>query len=149
MKENLTDDPTYYKRKKREWYLKNKKKALEDAKTWREANPERFKESQREWRKNNPHRIKVYARNKRIKKIYGLTPEQYDEKLRNQGGGCAICLKPYNSGRRLSVDHDHQTGMVRGLLCTSCNTRLGMIEAVKQMRFRIRPFLRYLKRYSI
>jgi len=57
---------------------------------------------------------------------YGITLADYDEMLENQGGGCAICGKtPAEEGRHLSVDHDHETGEVRGLLCVDCNRGLG------------------------
>jgi len=55
-----------------------------------------------------------------IEKTYGLTPEQYDELLKRQGGKCAICRARPKS-KRLAVDHDHGTGEVRGLLCSRCN----------------------------
>lgn len=62
----------------------------------------------------------------------GLTPESYDAMLEMQGGVCAICrrtnstVNPKNGMPiRMSVDHDHTTGSVRGLLCSPCNTSLG------------------------
>ncbi len=63
-------------------------------------------------------------------KLYGITLEQYEEMLEAQGGVCKICGDPPPTGRKkyLSVDHCHQTGRVRGLLCTQCNTRLAWIE---------------------
>lgn len=59
----------------------------------------------------------------RIKKEYGLTPEQYQEIFKWQNGVCYICLKP-SKIRRLAVDHSHVTGEVRGLLCRRCNREL-------------------------
>lgn len=60
---------------------------------------------------------------------FGLTPEQYEEMLEAQSGGCAICGTPEGyAGKRLAVDHDHQTGEVRGLLCDRCNLVLGKME---------------------
>lgn len=59
---------------------------------------------------------------------YGLTLEEYETLLTQQQGLCAICRRPSpatDRGGRLAVDHDHKTGEVRGLLCTSCNTGLG------------------------
>lgn len=55
-----------------------------------------------------------------IEKTYGLTPEQYDALLRRQDGKCAICRARPKS-KRLAVDHNHDTGEVRGLLCSRCN----------------------------
>lgn len=59
----------------------------------------------------------------RLRAVYGLTVEQYDDMLAAQGGVCAICSRPPGK-TRLHVDHDHKTGIVRGLLCFSCNHRV-------------------------
>lgn len=57
---------------------------------------------------------------------YGLTLDGYFDLLRKQGGGCAICGLPSNTdGRRLFVDHCHETKSVRGLLCGTCNLMIG------------------------
>ena len=71
----------------------------------------------------------------RLKRQYGLSLEDYDRMLEQQGGVCAICHKPVvlvdpRSGavKRLSVDHDHETGKVRGLLCHKCNALLGQAD---------------------
>jgi hypothetical protein len=65
---------------------------------------------------------------------YGITPEVYQALFEAQGGRCAICrresnyLDPrYGKTRRLAVDHDHNTGKIRGLLCNQCNTALGKL----------------------
>lgn len=57
---------------------------------------------------------------KRVEKVYGLTPEQFGALWAAQGRRCAICWKPIKI-RRPSVDHDHETREVRGLLCRKCN----------------------------
>src|SRR5436305_10303350 len=64
---------------------------------------------------------------------YGVTAEWYEAKLAEQNGVCAICGKPEKmviKGKavRLAVDHDEQTGRVRGLLCTACNRGIGMLK---------------------
>jgi hypothetical protein len=56
---------------------------------------------------------------------YGLEPDDYHALLEAQGGGCAICGTPPNATRALAVDHDHETGAVRGILCGRCNPGLG------------------------
>ncbi len=59
-----------------------------------------------------------------VNRKYGV---DYTEMLNAQGGRCAICLeKP--KGKRLAVDHDHQTGQARGLLCEGCNQALGLLH---------------------
>lgn len=58
-------------------------------------------------------------------KKYGITVEQYDNKLEEQNGGCAICNRKCKTGRSLSVDHNHDTKEFRGLLCINCNIAVG------------------------
>lgn len=68
---------------------------------------------------------KAAARKSELKAKYGITPEQYERISAEQGGVCFICqAKP--EGKALAVDHDHQTGAVRGLLCSNCNTGYGL-----------------------
>jgi hypothetical protein len=57
---------------------------------------------------------------------YGITEEQYRAFEIAQQGECAICGRQ-ESRRRLSIDHDHETGEVRGLLCNNCNSGIGKL----------------------
>lgn len=141
-------DKAYYKYKKREWYLRNKEKVKQQATEWRKNHPERWKEAQREWQRRQPDRVRAHARKQRLKSAFNISPEQYDEMFNQQQGTCAICEKPERTGKRLAVDHHHHTGQIRGLLCLRCNITLGFIEKVKSMRFKLRPFLRYLKKHQ-
>lgn len=59
-------------------------------------------------------------------KQYGITIDDYNRLFIAQEGRCVICHEP--SDKRLFVDHNHQTGQVRGLLCRQCNTHLGQLE---------------------
>ena len=67
---------------------------------------------------------KHHARRMKYQRMYGITIEDYDRMYEEQGGRCAICRtdQPGGAGERFSVDHDHETGKVRGLLCNNCNT---------------------------
>lgn len=69
------------------------------------------------------HRKEQRARN--LKAHYGITNVQYDSILSNQGGICAICGCPAIN-KELAIDHNHVTGKVRGILCSNCNTGLGL-----------------------
>lgn len=60
------------------------------------------------------------AHERRVESVYGITPEQYREIFARQGGRCAICLSEPRT-IRFAVDHDHKTGIVRGILCKRCN----------------------------
>ncbi len=66
----------------------------------------------------------------RMRRKYGITAEEYQRLLAAQGGHCAICpaTEPGYGRKYFTVDHDHKTGKVRGLLCVRCNTGLGMME---------------------
>ena len=67
----------------------------------------------------------------RIKKLLGsddLYFELYNKFMEEQGNKCAICRKPPSEKRRLHMDHDHKTDEIRGLLCFSCNSKLGFVE---------------------
>lgn len=62
-------------------------------------------------------------------KKYGITPDEYNTKLQEQGFACAICKTPQaRLKRRLAVDHDHATGHIRGLLCVRCNIAIGQFR---------------------
>ena len=63
-----------------------------------------------------------------LKRNYNITLEEYDRLLDEQDGVCAICGGINSNGRRLSVDHDHDTGKIRGLLCGNCNVGIGHLQ---------------------
>jgi hypothetical protein len=72
-------------------------------------------------------RSKEESRNSNLRFNYGITLSQYEEFLASQNGQCVGCLKHENEFKKaLSVDHDHKTGSVRGLLCVRCNRILGL-----------------------
>lgn len=60
-------------------------------------------------------------------KHYRMPAGRYQEMLDEQGGLCAICREKCATGRRLAVDHDHDTGKIRGLLCLNCNHGIGKL----------------------
>lgn len=69
---------------------------------------------------------------KHLVRTYGITVEEYENLLKEQNGVCAICANPPGK-RRLAVDHDHETGLVRGLLCSPCNTGIGLLKNVDNL----------------
>ena len=87
------------------YYRKNNKKLVEQTQHRRKRNPEDYA-------------AQVFrARAKR----YGMTPEELQGLIDTQGNRCAICQARPTEARSLCVDHDHETGRVRGLLCARCN----------------------------
>lgn len=83
----------------------------------------------RAYRRVMPERSAAYD----LKKHYGLTAKEYEALLESHGGKCAICGQPETQAirgktLRLSVDHCHAKGHVRGLLCSNCNSGLGRFK---------------------
>jgi hypothetical protein len=81
----------------------------------------------------NPDKRERSVKRANLKRWYGLTYEEYEELRRQQGDACAICRKAEavvvnGAPRLLSVDHDHRTGQVRGLLCSNCNRAVGNLQ---------------------
>jgi hypothetical protein len=70
----------------------------------------------------------------RLKQVFGITLAEYNRMYESQGGVCAICGLPERRTEgpgvtaKLCVDHDHKTGKVRGLLCRTCNSALGLVN---------------------
>lgn len=72
---------------------------------------------------------------------YKMTPYQYEIKLKEQDGVCGICRLSCTTGDRLCVDHDHTTGMNRGLLCHNCNHGIGMFQDNAELLYRAANYL--------
>lgn len=109
----------------REWRIKNHERRKEYTTSYRENNKDVMAERSREWRSRNKEKISAQRRGYMMKRLYGLEIKGYDGKLKDQGFSCAICHRQENGGKPFFVDHDHETGLVRGLLCSSCNFGLG------------------------
>ena len=93
---------------------------------------------------------KIAQRTKNLLKR-GLTPDDYELELRNQNYVCAVCYKPETavtkngSVKLLSVDHNHETGCYRGLLCQKCNTGLGQFQDEITI---LKQAIQYLERHK-
>ncbi len=106
---------------------------------------QRHRDAQKNWIENNPD-AKVSAR---LKSLYGITLVEYEEMFAQQNGRCAICSRPERvidprtkAPRRLAVDHDHDTGKVRALLCWYCNTGIAKFDEQAEL---LEEAARYLR----
>lgn len=93
-------------------------------------------------KQENPGLSADVARRDALRKMYGITPAEYERILDNQEGVCAICHKPSHDGRRLHVDHDHLTGRVRGLLCHRCNSGIGSFRDSSRLLLQAAEYLK-------
>ena len=87
----------------------------------------------RGWYHGNKEQARATTRSRNLRKDFGLTENEYAALLEKQNGVCAICDQPERAHRngvpnRLSVDHCHRTGAIRGLLCHACNRALGLFD---------------------
>ncbi|QMP84432.1 endonuclease VII [Streptomyces phage Dagobah] len=85
--------------------------------------------------------VKAGAHERRIQKVYGLAAGEYGQLYIFQGKACAICRRATGATRKLSVDHDHKTGLARGLLCRPCNDLLGHLRDDREAARRIYQYL--------
>lgn len=82
----------------------------------------------KKYRAENREHVKKLSRLSHVARTYGLSAEKYNAMHAEQRGCCAICMRHATEIKKgLSVDHDHDTGAVRGLLCAECNTAIGML----------------------
>jgi hypothetical protein len=100
----------------------------------------------KEWKLESQYRSRIQAQ-WRKKGIKGATVHRYRQLFKDQDGVCAICGNPPKT-RRLSLDHNHETGQIRGLLCNSCNFFLGVIESWLKTPGKLESALTYLDRES-
>jgi hypothetical protein len=117
-----------------------------------------YKMSQ-EAKKRDPTIYRRIEWKSKLKRLYGISVEDYYLMLSAQNGGCAICGSLVPHSRKytetqevmFSIDHSHQTGKVRGLLCTKCNRALGLIGDNPQIAMKMASYLiegEYLGKHS-
>jgi hypothetical protein len=124
----------------RAWREKNREKMREYQRRWREANPDKAAENTQRWREENrekylegsraayyrrdPKHVAAVRRNYKLKRAYGITAAEFDERFTSQGNCCAICKGTDPAHHNWVVDHHHATGKIRGILCSPCNIAL-------------------------
>jgi hypothetical protein len=124
----------WYREKYAAYSVKNRKKLNEQSKKWALEHPEKKKAAALRYR--NAHKEEVNERRRQLR--YGLRPGQFMEMLQSQRGLCAICKKTMTTPH---VDHCHQTGRVRGLLCHPCNVGIGCFRDSRDL---LKNVLEYL-----
>lgn len=91
-------------------------------------------DQKRERDRIDPYEHKRRTRNSNLKRKFGITLDDYEDMLFAQGGRCLICdIYDRELTKELCVDHNHETGKIRGLLCNRCNTLVGFLEKNKDL----------------
>ena len=116
------------KRLSKEWIIKNPEKVKKRAKAWRDDNLDQARAASRKsaaiTRRDNPRVVK----HRKLKSSYGISLEDFEKMLELQSHSCSICSFPFDytsQSKGPHVDHDHETGKVRMILCRFCNNLLG------------------------
>ena len=132
------------------YYQNNKERKAQKCREYRNKNKDRINAYVREYRAKNANKTfikqqrdyiktrdarhehyelrKQLIRDRNMVKKYGINMAQRNEIITSQNYRCAICGELLNNDRRTHIDHDHKTGKVRGVLCTYCNTGIGMFK---------------------
>ena len=119
--------------RRREYRARHRIRLNELSRIYAANNKEALRESRQRFVERNREIVSERWRRDDLKRNYGMTIEEWDALYEEQGGKCAICHIPAcPSGRRFAVDHDHESGVIRGLLCVRCNAAIGHIENTKQ-----------------
>lgn len=113
-------------------------------KEWKIKNKEKYSLQRKEYWKSTSYELRL---KQHLKKNFNLSLEDYSRILKEQGDVCKICgLKERRKGVfRLSVDHCHKTGIIRGLLCSRCNAALGHVNDDTRI---LESMIIYLKLYE-
>jgi Recombination endonuclease VII len=132
----------------KKWHLANKERARAAMKASYQANIEENRRVAKEkYHALSPTEKKARGRKWSLKRKYGITEQWYVDQLAKQGGVCAICGEHAPTGKYaeyMAIDHDHQSGKPRGILCGGCNTGIGWLDKSEW----VPKAMQYLQQFS-
>lgn len=118
---------------RKKYYNEHKEEINRKAREKYASSPEKREDTRKRNKKRLENEDPRIIKSRSLKHYYGITIEDYDRMFEEQEGLCAICELPEtriirNKVASLHVDHNHETGEVRGLLCSRCNVAIGMMK---------------------
>lgn len=125
---------------RRAWYDANREKAVAAAERWQRRNPERVRVYQEAYR-SRPERKRT-MRDLYYRRTFGISADEFDVILVAQGRCCAICGVRPEREASLHVDHCHETGRIRGIVCLNCNQGIGKFNDDPELLERAAAYLR-------
>ena len=152
-KQWVRNNPEKVKEQHRRHYEIHKEYIKSKTKQWCLDNPERRKEYKKQYYKDNYQKIRIYrqqyyknhceqVKENNLKRVYGLSPEDWQKIWDNQEGKCKICDVPFESPPEAYIDHNHLTGKIRGLLCSKCNFAIGLLGDDPKLMIKAIEYLR-------
>ena len=123
----------------KQYYLKNREKKLKYVREYKLKNPDIYKKY---LEKCGYEKYSTMQRKSYLKRLYNITLEEYEQKLKEQNYCCAICKRHQSKFKKnLHIDHNHKTGKIRDLLCAGCNVDVSVVED------RLEVLLKYLNKH--
>jgi hypothetical protein len=144
LRSNCKECRNKYEKALRDGNLEYKIRQQENRNKWALKNPDKVRELKRKHNKGIKPSVR---REQALKHKFNITQDDYEKMLQSQDGLCRICHKESNNKvqKHFHVDHNHETGKIRGLLCNKCNMGLGMFNDNKDL---IKKAMDYLERYD-
>jgi hypothetical protein len=144
MKAWREENPEKMKVAHQRWNATHKEQNKQTQKEYRQKNRSRVRKWKDEWYHNNLNKGREMHRRYYYKRKYGITPNDYERMIQEREGKCDLCGKPIERTKyQPCIDHDHETGKIRGLLHTNENKALGLLEDNPEL---LTKALDYLKR---
>jgi hypothetical protein len=142
------DNKEYANAKNAKWKIDNREHKLELDRAYRERNAEHIKELQKAWHEKHKDTQKTKARTYHLKTKFGLSEKQFDSLMKAQHNACAVCRLTFDLTVKVlspHVDHCHNAGHVRGLLCGNCNSAEGLLGSIDN----VKSLLKYMQKNAL
>ena len=134
--------------KNQQWRIDNHARKLETDRAWRENNKEHLRKIQKEWVAKNRDKHRAGQRRRHLQNKFGLSEEQFDKLMISQHNMCAVCHVTFDLSMKVlspHVDHCHNAGHVRGLLCGNCNSAEGLLQTITN----VKSLLKYMQKNEL